>query len=106
MQKRKSFVYLTAKDKASEGILSLGRNNQDEEQEADEFARNILIPLREYEAFVNKKQFSALSIKEFSRRIDISEAIVLGRLQHDGHVDWNKHRSLAGAYEIVVAEGA
>ena len=106
LQKRKSFVYLTAKDKASEDILSLGRNNKDEEQEADEFARNTLIPPKDYEGFVAKKQFGAHSIRDFSRRIGISEAIVLGRLQHDGHVEWNRHRSLAGSYEIVVTEGA
>lgn len=103
MQKKKSFVYLTAKDKNSEDILSLGRNNRDEENDADKFAQDTLVPKKEYDNFVAQQIFSVDSIRNFARDVNISEAIVLGRLQHDGYVDWNQLSSMAKSFKIVMA---
>ena len=100
-QKKKSFVYLTAKDKNAQEMLSLGRNNFAEEADADAFAQEELIPSRLYETFVSRGDFSKEGIQAFARSIQISDAIVLGRLQHDEYVNWNWHKGLVQTYRFV-----
>lgn len=69
--------------------------SNDIELEADEFARNILIPDNVYNDFVkNSIVFNENNIKEFSRDNNISTGIVVGRLQKDGLVDWNQFNNL------------
>jgi len=58
------------------------------EQEADDFAANFLIPEDEYEAFVEAEDFSFASVRSFAERQGIAPGIVVGRLQHDGHLPW------------------
>lgn len=74
------------------------------EEFADEFARNSLIPLKEYEEFVDMKDFTVPAIKNFSSRIDRDPAIVLGRLQNDGFLDYNdwNTKSLRYKYNVKV----
>lgn len=67
----------------------------DIENEADEFARNILIPNDIYDNFVrNNYVFNESIIKEFSMNNNISTGVVVGRLQKDGIVAWNEFNSL------------
>lgn len=54
-----------------------------DEMEADDFARNTLIPKTDYNNFVKKANISFESIKDFSTKIGISPDIVAGRLAHD-----------------------
>ena len=62
-----------------------GRGSQ--EREADQFAMNALIPPKEYRAFVESGDFrSKASVSSFARQQGIAPSIVVGRLQHDGHV--------------------
>lgn len=68
-----------------------GEAPSQKEQEANSFARDALIPLEEYESFVlgiqmSEKHFSTTAVRQFAERIQIHPAIVVGRLQHDGHV--------------------
>lgn len=66
----------------------------DIELEADEFAKNILIPSNVYKDFVNKKIFTETTIKHFSKLNNISTGILVGRLQKDGLVEWNHFNNL------------
>ena len=69
--------------------------SNDIELEADEFARNILIPDSVYNDFVkNSIVFNENNIKDFSKINNISTGIVVGRLQKDGLVDWNQFNNL------------
>lgn len=71
-----------------------------EEIEADNFARNILIPKKEYEEFINNCNFSILRILRskiisFASQIKIHPGIVVGRLQYDGlipHSHYNEYK--------------
>jgi Zn-dependent peptidase ImmA (M78 family) len=54
-----------------------------EEDEANRFAGDILIPLTQYSALLKAQTFSAAAIKAFADQIGIAPGIVLGRLQHD-----------------------
>jgi len=58
------------------------------EEEANEFSSNFLIPKRELAAFVASGKFNMDSVIEFSEKVGVSPGIVVGRLQHDGHVSY------------------
>lgn len=69
--------------------------SSDIELEADEFARNILIPDYIYNDFIkNNNLFNENIIKDFSRNNNISTGIIVGRLQKDGLVGWNQFNNL------------
>ncbi|SMF13986.1 HigA family addiction module antitoxin [Pseudogulbenkiania subflava] len=59
-----------------------------EEEEADRFASGFLISSEEYRRFVNSGYFDRESIIDFARLLGIAPGIVVGRLQHDGHVSF------------------
>lgn len=72
-----------------------------DEIEADEFAQNALIPIREYKTFISKKDFSLISTKAFSDKIGVDKGIVIGRLQHDKLLDYKHLTSSRTRYEWV-----
>lgn len=58
--------------------------NTTKEEEADTFARNLLIPPAEYRKFLSSWDHQSLApIEEFARKINIAPGIIVGRLQHD-----------------------
>ena len=67
----------------------------DIESEADEFAKNTLIPDIIYNEFVKSNVFyNETVIKEFSKKNNISTGIIVGRLQKDGIIGWNQFNNL------------
>ena len=67
-----------------------GDNVQDDkEQAADRFAANTLIPSNDYQRFVKEGRFSSAAIEQFADQVSIAPGIVVGRLQHDGHLDYS-----------------
>jgi len=58
-------------------------DDSDMKKEADEFASNILIPKDEYQSYIDNNHITAVTIRQFAKRIDIHPGIVVGRLQHD-----------------------
>ena len=65
-----------------------------EEEEADKYAAQTLIPPEEYELFTTKNKFSfeAEAIKDFAQKIDVGSDIVSGRLANDGLITWSMHQ--------------
>ncbi len=63
--------------------------SDEEETEASTFAANTLIPAGEYMEFVDRGVFSRASVKGFASEQRVAPGIVVGRLQHDGHVPFN-----------------
>lgn len=57
-----------------------------QEISANDFARNTLLPLSKYEAFVNAGDFSASAVRAFADQVEVSTGVVVGRLEHDRHV--------------------
>ena len=57
-----------------------------EENEANRWARDFLIPCPEYAAFLEGQNFSSPAIESFALSVGVSAAIVIGRLQHDKKV--------------------
>ncbi len=55
-----------------------------QEEEANRFSADLLIPERELRRFVANGNRSLESIKNFAREIGLAPGIVVGRLQHEG----------------------
>lgn len=64
--------------------------NKDKEEEADEFAKNILIPPSAYQEFIQRGRFDISDLKRFAKDINISVGVVIGRLQYDKHIPIEK----------------
>jgi addiction module HigA family antidote len=64
------------------------------EREADRFAEDFLIPRSEYEKFVNAGVFDRASILGFARDIEIAPGILVGRLQHEKILPYNRLNDL------------
>jgi HTH-type transcriptional regulator/antitoxin HigA len=64
---------------------------REQEQEADDFAGNTLIPMRVYAVFTEAGNFTTQSIHRFAKSIGIAPGVVTGRLQHDGYIGRHCH---------------
>ena len=73
---------------------------EEQEEEANTYARDILIPPEKYKRFVDAKCFTRKCIITFAQEIGIAAGIVLGRLQRDGYVPYNKYNTLKVKYKI------
>ena len=61
-------------------------SNESWENEADEFARNILISSEAYKYFTQQRRFSKTSVEMFAKSQAVHPAIVVARLQHDEYL--------------------
>lgn len=59
-----------------------------EEDEADLFARDTLIPPTSFSTFVGKGDFSEQAVRRFAAKVGVAPGIVVGRLQHEQHVSF------------------
>ena len=77
-----------------------GTSIQDE-YDADEWAKNVLIPSDKMQKFMNREDYSEYAIKSFAKEIEIAPGIIVGRLQNDGILKHNVLNSLKERYEII-----
>ncbi len=63
-------------------------DSKKEEEQANRFAADFLIPPENYENFIRLDNFSKLEIIGFANRLGISPGIVVGRLQRDDLLDY------------------
>lgn len=73
---------------------------EEQEQEADAFARDVLIPPDIYQQFTDHNSFGKESIVVFAKRIGIDPGIIVGRLQKEGYIQYNWHNDLKTKYRI------
>ena len=64
------------------------------EEQANNFSRNLLIPVKEYSNFISLGRWSSTSIINFANKLGISPGIVVGRLQHDRLIEYSHHNKL------------
>lgn len=89
------------------GDYGMSLEGSDHEKDADDFAKNQLIPQAEYENFVHENHsFDVDVIVDFAHNIDRDPGIVLGRLQYEGLVDYKDTRMkmLRTKYKILTAQ--
>ena len=74
----------------------------EEEEAANCYARDILIPMHNFNAFVKKyhQNYSEQVIKQFSKEIGIDPGIVVGRLQKQNEIAFSWHNCLKKKYVI------
>lgn len=86
------------------GHIILGHINKDYyeqmENEADDFAKNTLIPNDKFNEFVSSRTFTERKIIDFSNEIEIDYGIVVGRLQKEGYIPFTKFNNLKTQYTI------
>ena len=59
------------------------------EQDADEFASEMLIASKDWEEFLQSGPFTPISVRDFAAEQGIAPGIVVGRLQHEEKVSWS-----------------
>lgn len=83
--------------------ISFEKEKGEQEAAANQYAENKLIPSDSYREFLAAGNFSADSIVSFANQIDRDPGIVLGRLQNDGHVGYNRsYERLRHRYKVVI----
>lgn len=75
----------------------VGGDRHEVEEEANRFARDVLISPAAYESFVAGGDYSEAAIVRFARKQGTAPGIVVGRLQHDeiihySQFNWHKER--------------
>lgn len=88
------------------GHILLGHINQsdgttdEDEEAADNFAKEILIPTVAFNAFTLLNDFSKASICSFAQEQNILCGIVVGRLQKEGFINYNRCNDLKTKYAL------
>lgn len=78
-----------------------GTTDQDE-KDADIWAKDTLISEQVFDEFVEKAIFTPDSIRVFAQMNDIAPGIVVGRLQNEGYIKYSVMNELKEHYEIAV----
>ena len=85
--------------------ISFDSESGEQEEIADKYAEDMLIPCDQYQQFIAENRFDIQSIRRFANRIDRDPGIVLGRLMNDGKVsydDWSLN-PLRHKYKVKIA---
>lgn len=73
-------------------FVDFDSENSEAETKADNFARDFLIPPKEYLSFIREHNpVNWGDIEEFAKKIGVAPFIVLGRLQKDQVLDWSEY---------------
>ena len=59
-----------------------------EEEEANEWASNTLVPRREWKRFIAASPRSKRAVRTFAEQQGVAPGIVVGMLQHEGRIPW------------------
>ncbi|GMQ80816.1 MAG: ImmA/IrrE family metallo-endopeptidase [Rhodothermia bacterium] len=79
-------------------FLDNEKNEGEEEQAANRWAANFLIPPDNYRNFVANQSFAKADINELADQLGIAPGIVVGRLQHDRILRFNQCNDLKVKY--------
>ena len=82
------------------GHIGISERTKKQEEEADAYARDKLIPRDDYDEFI-MGVINEDTICTFADRIDVAPGIVVGRLQKDGLIDYSWYNGLKTKYQIV-----
>jgi len=75
-----------------------------EEEEANRFSEDTLIPPSELHAFITRNNFSNQEIKQFSAKIGVGPGIVVGRLQREEILGYHAGNALKRRFNWTVEE--
>lgn len=69
------------------------------EAQANEWAANILVPPADWVQFVGGAAPTMSTVQDFAKEQGIAPGIVVGRLQHEGHIPWSGMNGLKVRYK-------
>lgn len=72
-----------------------------DEKQADEFAKEQLIPSEDFKAFIKDGELSELKICDFAGREGISAGVVVGRLQKEKKIPYTRFNELKSPFEFL-----
>lgn len=98
LQHSKKETFITSKKNAA-GPATSKAESVEEEDEADSFAATWLIP-RKYEGQLRRLRTDA-DIAYFADELGIAPGIVVGRLQKDGIIEWNRGNRLKRYFKFI-----
>ncbi len=81
-------------DKTRVFIDEVEKNKNILEEEANKYAQDMLVPEEAYSDFIEADNFYKSSIIKFAESINIAPGIVVGMLQHEGHIPYKWHNGL------------
>lgn len=73
-----------------------------DEAAADSFAKDTLISEADFDSFTKNGVFDQLSMQVFAQQIGIDVGIVVGRLQKEGYVKYNRFNNLKTKYILSI----
>ena len=82
------------------GHIGKAECTTDDENSADIFSKNTLIPTEKFEKYVKEYEINERSIIDFAHEVDIDPGIVVGRLQKEGHINYGRYNNLKTKYII------
>jgi len=83
-------------------FIERNEGRDEKELEADQFARNFLIPSGAWQRFLGSGDFkSTAAVEAVAAQIGIAPAIVVGRLQHEGHIPHSHFNGLRRRLEAT-----
>ncbi len=85
-------------------ITAANGTTKTQEEDADVFARDTLIPPNEFAKLVIDTPINSDKILAFSKLVNISPGIVVGRLQKEGYVSYDRFNHLKEQYVFVSCE--
>ena len=85
--KRDVFIDTPREKAASEYITEA-------DAEADRWATDFLVSKPHWERFIASSNYSAAAVTQFAAQEGIAPGIVVGRLQHDKHIGWDRLNGL------------
>ncbi len=77
---------------------------QKDEEEANRFAADTLIPPDALSSFIKPGTFSNEAILRFAMELDIGPGIVIGRLQREGLLAYHQGNALKRKFNWVINE--
>jgi hypothetical protein len=75
-----------------------------QEEDANAFAANALIPSPAFREFQECENTSKAAIREFAEKLGISPGVVVGRLQHEGSLPYSHCNDLKRRFVLVEQE--
>lgn len=85
-------------------VNRIGGGRDAKECEADDFARDTLIPPDAFADFRARGDFGAIAVRDFADAIGIHPGIVVGRLQHDELIPRNRLNVLREDFDLSQIE--
>jgi HTH-type transcriptional regulator / antitoxin HigA len=85
--------------------LPVGQEVDKDEEEADQFAWDALLPPADYRAFVDAADFSQAAILAFAERQRIAAGVVAAKLQTDGHIPRSHSNNLKKTIRFPTDKG-